>query len=141
MKYIEETLLVLTIAALVFIVGWVTGRTKSMKEPATIVPVHHWHTEIQYDTINAVQWKTKTQYKTDTVELQTIQHDTVTVELPLSLYVFDTLGVHAAVTGHSVTLDTLQVERKITTDSVLVPVKNREWHWGVGVALGVGYVK
>lgn len=131
------------IGALVFILGWVIGFHKQPKQQMP-EPIHHWHTDIVYDTITDVQCQSKYITRHDTAYLQCIdtmyKTDTVMVEIPIYQYKFDTAGVKASVSGYNVTLDSLEVERKIITDSVIVPFEQRKWHLGFGFALGFGYV-
>ena len=142
MDTLKKILLYLTIAGLIFILGYTIG---FFKRPVTEKPqpVHHWHTEYVYDTITDVQWKDRYINRHDTTYLTCIDtlYDSVLVEVPIYEYKFDTAGVKASISGFNVSLDSLEVEHKIITDSVIVPYKERRWHWGFGFAIGFGYVR
>lgn len=131
----------LAICLVVMGVGWYLGFTKSRE---TIEPQIIHHETTIHDTVTNVKEKLVRVKHLDTVLLPVFLSDTITdtlqAEIPISQYLFDTMGVRAVVTGYGVTLDTLQVETKIITDSVIVPRK-RDWHFGFGFAIGIGYVK
>lgn len=141
MKKINKILTLCVFLLIAYGIGWIVGRTRTTQtiEPQTI----HHETTI-YDTITQVEEKSVEIVRIDTVFLPVFLSDTITdtlqAEIPISRYVFDTIGVHAVVTGYGVTLDTLQVETKIITDTIIVPQK-RKWHFGFGFAIGIGYVK
>lgn len=142
MNTIKKILLFGIIAGLLFILGYSIGFFKR-PVPVTPEPVHHWHTEYVYDTITDVQYKDRFIYRYDTTFLNCVDtlYDSVLVEVPIYQYKFDTAGVKATVSGFNVSLDSLQVETKIITDSVIVPYEQRKWHWGFGFAIGFGYVR
>lgn len=131
----------LAICLVLFGVGWLLGRGKRPQTPEPEI-IHHETTV--YDTITDVQENTVQVTHFDTVFLPVFLSDTLTdtlqAEIPISQYVFDTVGCRAVVSGYGVTLDTLQVETKIITDTIIVPQK-RKWHFGFGFAIGIGYVK
>lgn len=137
----KDFLIFLAICLVVLGVGWYLGFTKSKE---TIEPQIIHHETTVYDTITDVQENTVQVTHFDTVFLPVFLSDTLTdtlqAEIPISQYVFDTVGCRAVVSGYGVTLDTLQVETKIITDTIIVPQK-RKWHFGFGFAIGIGYVK
>lgn len=141
MRKLEQVVFAVALAFLFLQIGVCVGnRNATSQQPQ---PIHHYHTTIKYDTISSVQYVDKWRTKTDTAYFPLIESktDTVRVEVPIDTYKFDTLGILAVVSGYGVTLDTLQVESKIITDSVIVPYYTKKWHWGWGFALGFGYVK
>lgn len=141
MEKINNILTLCVFLVIAYGIGWIVGRTRTTQtiEPQTI----HHETTI-YDTITQMQEKPVEIVRFDTVFLPVFLSDTVTdtvtVEIPISRYVFDTLGVRAVASGYGVTLDTLQVEKKIITDTIIVPRK-KTWHFGLGFAIGLGYVR
>lgn len=141
MEKINNFLTLCVFLLIAYGIGWIVGRTRITQtiEPQTI----HHETTI-YDTITQIEEKSVEIAHIDTVFLPVFLNDTIKdtlkTEIPINRYLFDTIGVHAVVTGYGVTLDTLQVEKKIITDSIFVPRK-RNWHFGFGFAIGLGYVK
>lgn len=142
MLYIERFLFA---AILIFNIVLVVKLLKTEKAvqtlPATI------HTEIIiHDTITQVQWKDRTAYRTDTVLLPVIDTiiDSVTVQVPIDRYVFDTTTedgrVKITATGYNVEIDTIQMDRKITSDTIFIPYQEKKWRFGWGFAVGIGWL-
>jgi hypothetical protein len=142
MRKLEQIVFAVALAFLCLQIGVLVGKNNATQQPQPN-PIHHYHTTIKYDTISSVQYVDKWNTKTDTAYFPLVQNitDTVQVEVPIYTYKFDTLGVLAVVSGYGVELDTLQVQTKIITDSVIVPYHTKKWHWGAGFALGFGYVR
>ena len=86
---------------------------------------------------------TITLHSTDTII------DSVMVELPISSFVLDTLiktdstetHLKAFLEGFSVSIDSLSVTTLKTHQETCLTPKTRSWHWGYGIALGIGFVK
>lgn len=111
------------------------------KEPVTITK-----SVFLYDTITNVQLNDRTVERIDTVELKTIEHDTVFVELPIERYELDTITADschltAVLRGFNVSLDTLSIEYPKTSVETVIYEPVRKWRFGFGFAIGIGYVK
>lgn len=143
MKIWEKILIIAIIAVCGVIAGFCWGYSK-MYVKCSDKPevIHHYHTEYVYDTITDVQYKNKYINRYDTAYLTCIDTvvDSVLVEIPIYQYHFDTAGVKATVSGFNVTMDSLEVETKIITDSVLVPYEERKLRFGFGFAIGFGFI-
>jgi hypothetical protein len=71
------------------------------------------------------------------------------VELPISSFVLDTLittdstetHLKAFLEGFSVSMDSLSITTIKTHQETRLTPKTRSWHWGYGIALGIGFVK
>lgn len=128
--------LILLAMLLVYLgIGFLVGYKCGKKPPETIEKVKV-DTVTVYDTIFKEKPIPKLVYKDrwDTVEVQTIQHDTVLAELPIEkkVYAEDSL-YYASVSGFRPSLDTLIVYTKTTTITIdrtqLIP--RSKWSFGL----------
>ena len=104
------------------------------------------------DTITHLQPYDIHHYRTDTAYLPVIDTllDTVTdsvfVELPISIYRYDTTvtdsnyttRIQAVVEGFAVSLDTLSIHTQITRQEAILLPKQRRWGIGAGLMYGTG---
>ena len=118
-------------------------------------------TEYVTDTITITLTDTITLEKPILVKKETLRIDTITlhstdtiidsvmVELPISSFVLDTLiktdstetHLKAFLEGFSVSMDSLSITTIKTHQETCLTPKTRSWHWGYGIALGIGFVK
>lgn len=122
-----------------------------VRELANLEPV------VYTDTVTLTDWKYDTVYRTDT-KVETLRlvdtawlSDTVTdsvyvqVEVPISMYVWDTLlqtdssktQIKAVCEGFAVTLDTLSIQWEKVVQKAQNPP--RKWYQHIAPAVGVGY--
>lgn len=118
-------------------------------------------TEYVTDTITLTLTDTLTIEKPILVKKETLRIDTITlhstdtiidsvmVELPISSFVLDTLittdssktHLKAFLEGFNVSMDSLSIHYEKTLKTPCLTPKTRSWHWGYGIALGIGFVK
>lgn len=145
MNKLYKILAVLCLIGIAYGIGKGVGMCKQYKENQTLKPETKRTEKVVYDTIREIQEKNSVVYRHDTILLpvfvnDTAESDTLPAEIPISRYVFDTLGGTLWVSGFNVSLDSMSLKTKIITDSIYIE-KKPKWHWGCGIALGVGYVK
>ena len=117
-------------------------KSQEKPEPKTIV-VSDTLTQVMYDTIFIDHFETVTLPVTDTLILinDSIRIDSVFVEVPISVYKFDStfttdttvFNLSIRNSGYAVTLDTLSYHFEYT------PTKTKKTHWFIGPSLGIGY--
>lgn len=106
------------------------------------------------DTVTITELKADTIYLShyDTVKLECLKIDTVLksdsvfVKVPISTYEFDTvisdtsseMHLKAVLSGFDVTLDTLSIGTKTTSQVPCIPLKTRSWYKHLCPAVGVG---
>ena len=117
-------------------------KSQEKPEPKTIV-VSDTLTQVMYDTIFIDHFETVKLPVTDTLILinDSIRIDSVFVEVPISVYKFDStfttdttvFNLSIRNSGYAVTLDTLSYHFEYT------PTKTKKTHWFIGPSLGIGY--
>ena len=88
-------------------------------------------------------------YDTLTLTDTTFLTDTINLPVPISKYVLDTIiktdstetHLKAFLEGFSVSMDSLSITTIKTHQETCFTPKTRSWHWGYGIALGIGFVK
>jgi hypothetical protein len=88
-------------------------------------------------------------YDTLTLTDTTTLTDTLTLPVPISEYVLDTIiktdstetHLKAFLEGFNVSMDSLSIHYEKTLKTPCLTPKTRSWHWGYGIALGIGFVK
>ena len=146
MKETVKTVLITTLILLVVLLS-VTSmkcyqKSQEKPEPKTIV-VSDTLTQVMYDTIFIDHFETVKLPVTDTLILinDSIRIDSVFVEVPISVYKFDStfttdttvFNLSIRNSGYAVTLDTLSYHFEYT------PTKTKKTHWFIGPSLGIGY--
>ena len=117
---------------------------KSQEKPETkTIVVSDTLTQVMYDTIFIDHFETVKLPVTDTLILinDSIRIDSVFVEVPISVYKFDStfttdttvFNLSIRNSGYAVTLDTLSYHFEYT------PTKTKKTHWFIGPSLGIGY--
>ena len=146
---IKETVKTFVIVVLVLLL--VLLSVKSMKyyqksqekpEPKTIV-ITDTLTNVVYDTLFIDHFETVKLPVVDTLTIinDSIRIDSVFVEVPISIYKFDStfttdttsLNIHIQNSGYDVTLDSLSYYFEYT------PRLQKKIHWFIGPSLGIGY--
>ena len=146
---IKETVKTFVIVVLVLLL--VLLSVKSMKyyqksqekpEPKTIV-IRETLTNVVYDTLFIDHFETVKLPVVDTLTIinDSIRIDSVFVEVPISIYKFDStfttdttsLNIHIQNSGYDVTLDSLSYYFEYT------PRLQKKIHWFIGPSLGIGY--
>ena len=117
-------------------------KSREKPEPKTIV-VSDTLTQVMYDTIFIDHFETVKLPVVDTLILinDSIRVDSVFVEVPISVYKFDStfttdttvFNLSIRNSGYAVTLDTLSYHFEYT------PTKTKKTHWFIGPSLGIGY--
>ncbi len=127
-------LLLLLYTGIGFVLGYKVGR----KPPQTIEKVRV-DTTVVFDTIVRERPVYVTSYveRWDTLEVETILHDTVRVELPIERKVYEEDSLYrAVVSGFRPSLDTLIVWPKTTTITIEKTNTIQPSKWGFGAAAG-----
>lgn len=132
---IRHWLILLALLMVYLIIGFLVGYKCGRKPPQTIEKIKV-DTLVRIDTIVREKPIPMLVYKDrwDTVEVQTIQHDTILAEIPIerTVYQEDSL-YYASVSGFRASLDTLIVFPKTTTITIdrFNFVKPRKCSFGV----------
>ena len=145
-----------TVVILVLVLLVVLLSVKSMKcyqeaqEKPEKVYLTDTITNVLYDTLFLVEYKTVKLPVVDTLILinDSIRIDSVFVEVPISVYKFDStfttdttsLNIRVQNSGYNVTLDSLSYRLEYTPTPIKLPKKNyfRE-HFKFGAGVGTGY--
>lgn len=135
---IKSFLGIMLIVAVSFLIGCRYGR-KTAKKPVDLRVVWDTTEVIKYDTIVREKPVYRYSYIYDTVRTHftTIEHDTVTVDVPMERKVYheDSL-YHAVVSGWRPSLDTLVVWPTVTTITVREKIKTPAPRFSLGVTAG-----
>lgn len=117
---IRHWLILLALLMVYLIIGFLVGYKCGKKPPQTIEKVK-MDTITVYDTIFKEKLIPKLVYKdrTDTVTIETVQHDTVLAEVKIERKVYQEDSLYyASVSGFRASLDTLIVFPKTTTITI-----------------------
>ena len=115
---------------------------KTQEKPETkTITVTDTLTQVMYDTIFINHFETVKLPVVDTIVIDSLRIDSVFVEIPISIYKFDTtfcndttrLDLFIQNKGFNVTLDSLYYRLEYT------PTKTKKTHWFIGPSLGIGY--
>ena len=144
---IKETVKTLVIVVLVLLLVLLSVKSmkyyqKSQEKPKTVY-LTDTITKVVYDTLFFDHLEKVKLPVVDTLILinDSIRIDSVFVEVPISIYKFDStfttdttsLDIHIQNSGYSVKLDSLSYHFEYT------PTKIKKTHWFIGPSLGIGY--
>lgn len=146
-KHFVIGLVIGLIASGLMVWGYNVGKRHSTNTVDTIIDTIQIN-----DTITQWQPYDVHHYRTDTAYLPVIDTilDTVTdsvfVEVPISLYRYDTIivdsnyetSLKAVVSGFGVTMDSLYLNTKIMRQEAILVSKQRRWGIGAGLMYGTG---
>lgn len=140
-----RTLTQITVIAVLFAIVALTGiryGRKTAKKPVELIVVWDTTEVVTHDTI--VRYRPIYRYsetvRHDTIRFTTIEHDTVTVDVPIERRVYEEDSLYrAVVTGFRPSLESLTIWPKTTTITITktVPVPDRR-KWGIGLQAGYG---
>ena len=146
MKEIVKTFVIVVLVLLVVFLSIKTNKyyQKSREKPETkTIVVSDTITKVVYDTVFIDHFETVKLPVVDTLTIinDSIRIDSVFVEVPISVYRFDTtftsdstqLNLSIRNSGYAVTLDTLSYHFEYT------PTKIKKTHWFIGPSIGLGY--
>ena len=151
---IKKTLKTVLITTLILLVVFLS--IKSMKcyqksqekpEPKTIV-ITDTLTQVIYDTVFVEHFETVKLPVVDTIVIDSLRIDSVFVEVPISVYKFDTtfftdttcLNIRIQNLGYNVTLDSLSYKFEYTPTPIKLPKKNFfKDHFRFGLGAGAGF--
>ena len=145
MKEIIKSMLILTVIYLLLFFLVKTNRQSQViqEKPSQPVIITDTITNVLYDTVFIDHFETVKLPITDTLILinDSIRIDSVFIEVPISVYKFDTtftsdttrLDLFIQNKGFNVTLDTLSYSFTYR------PTKTKKIHWFIGPSLGIGY--
>ena len=142
MKEIIKSMLILTVIYLLLFFLVKTNRTcQVIQDKPETVYLTDTITNVVYDTVFIDHFETVKLPVTDTIVIDSIRIDSVFVEVPISVYRFDTtfttdttsLNIRIRNSGFNVTLDSLSYYFEYT------PRLQKKTHWFIGPSLGIGY--
>ena len=145
MKDIVKSMLILTVIYLLLFFLVKTNRTCQViqEKPSQPIIISDTLTQVIYDTIFIDHFEKVKLPVVDTLILinDSIRVDSVFVEVPISIYKFDTtfksdttqLNLSIRNSGYDVKLDSLSYRLEYT------PTKIKKTHWFIGPSLGIGY--
>lgn len=137
-QLLKSFLGIMLVVAVSFLIGCRYGR-KTAKSPMDLRVVWDTTEVIKYDTIVRERPVFVTSYIYDTIRTHftTIEHDTVTVDLPMErrIYKEDSL-YYACVSGFRPSLDTLIVWPTITTITIRERERIPAPRWGFSATVG-----
>ena len=143
-KETVKTFVITTLILLVVVLSIKTEKCyqEARKQPKTVF-ISDTLTQVIYDTVFVEHFETVKLPVVDTLILinDSIRIDSVFVEVPISIYKFDTtfcndttrLDLFIQNKGFNVTLDTLSYS------FTYKPTKTKKTHWFIGPSLGIGY--
>ena len=144
MKEIVKSMLILTVIyLLLFFLVKTNRQSQVIQEKPETVYLTDTLTQVMYDTIFINHFEKVKLPVVDTVTIinDSIRIDSVFVEVPISVYRFDTcfttdstnLNIRIRNSGFNVTLDSLSYYFEYT------PRLQKKTHWFIGPSLGIGY--
>lgn len=144
MKETAKTFVIVILVLLVVLLSIKTEKCyqEARKQPKTVY-LTDTLTQVMYDTIFIDHFETVKLPVVDTLTIinDSLRIDSVFVEVPISVYKFDStfttdttsLNIRIQNSGYDVTLDSLSYNFKYT------PTKTKKTHWFIGPSLGIGY--
>ena len=150
MKEIIKSMFILTVIYLLLFFLVNTNRTCQViqEKPSQPIIISDTLTQVIYDTIFIDHFETVKLPVTDTLILinDSIRIDSVFVEVPISIYKFDTtfksdttsLNIRIRNSGYAVTLDTLSYNFKYTPRPPKTNFFKEHFKFGAGVSTGFG---
>ena len=144
MKEIVKAIFLLSVIYLLLFFLVNTNRQSQTKQPEPkIITVTETLTQVMYDTVFVEHFETVKLPVVDTLTIinDSLRIDSVFVEVPISVYKFDStfttdttfLNIRIQNSGYGVTLDSLSYKFEYT------PTKTKKIHWFIGPSLGIGY--
>ena len=149
MREIVKSMLILTVIYLLLFFLVKTNRQSQViqekPETKTII-VTDTLTQVMYDTIFIDHFETVKLQVVDTIVVDSLRIDSVFVELPISVYKFDStfttdttsLNIRIQNSGYAVTLDSLFFEFKYTPTHQKTNFFKEHFKFGAGVSTGFG---
>ena len=148
----KETVKTFVILVLVILVVFLSVKSmkyyqKSQDKPETkTITVTDTLTQVMYDTIFIDHFETVKLQVVDTIVVDSLRIDSVFVELPISVYKFDStfttdttsLNIRIQNSGYAVTLDSLFFEFKYTPTHQKTNFFKEHFKFGAGVSTGFG---
>ena len=149
MKEIVKSMLILTVIYLLLFFLVKTNRTcQVIQEKPETVYLTDTLTQVMYDTIFIDHFETVKLPVVDTVTIinDSIRIDSVFVEVPISIYKFDTcfttdstnLNIMIRNSGFNVTLDSLSYNFKYTPTKTKTNFFKEHFKFGLGIGTGYG---
>lgn len=143
MKEIVKSMLILTVIYLLLFFLVNTNRKSQVIQDKQSQPViiTDTITNVVYDTVFINHFETVKLPVVDTIVVDSLRIDSVFVEVPISIYKFDTtfksdttqLNLSIRNSGYAVKLDSLSYSFTYR------PTKTKKIHWFIGPSLGIGY--
>lgn len=143
----KETVKTFVILVLVILVVFLSIKTEkcyqeARKQPKTVY-LTDTITNVLYDTLFVDHFETVKLPVVDTLTIinDSLRIDSIFVEVPISVYKFDTcfttdstnLNIRIQTSGYDINLDTLSYSFTYR------PTKIKKTHWFIGPSLGIGY--
>ena len=151
MKEIVKSMLILTVIYLLLFFLVNTNRQSQVIQDKQLQPVviTDTITNVVYDTVYLERYKTVKLQVVDTLIIDSVRIDSVFVEVPISIYKFDTtfcndttrLDLFIQNKGYEVTLDTLSYYFEYTPRPIKLSKTNffkEHFKFGAGVSTGFG---
>ena len=149
MKEIVKSMLILTVIYLLLFFLVNTNRKSQVIQDKQSQPViiTDTITNVVYDTVFINHFETVKLPVVDTIVVDSLRIDSVFVEVPISIYKFDTtfksdttqLNLSIRNSGYAVTLDTLSYNFKYTPRPPKTNFFKEHFKFGVGVSTGYGF--
>ena len=146
----KETVKTFVILVLVLLVVLLSIKTEkcyqeARKQPKTVY-LTDTLTNVLYDTVFLVEYKTVKLPVTDTIVIDSLRIDSVFVEVPISVYKFDTtfftdttvFNLSIQNSGFNVTLDSLSYHFEYTPTLQKTNFFKEHFKFGAGVSTGFG---
>ena len=151
MKEIVKAIILLAVIYLLLFFLVNTNRTCQVIQDKQLQPVILTDTivNVVYDTVYLERYKTVKLPVVDTIVIDSLRIDSVFVEVPISVYKFDStfttdttfLNIRIQNSGYDVKLDSLSYRLEYTPTPIKLPKKNyfrEHFKFGAGVSTGFG---
>ena len=142
MKEVAKSLVIVVLFLLVVLLSIKNEKCQqeARKQPKTVF-ISDTLTNIVYDTLFVEHFETVKLPVVDTIVVDSLRIDSVFVEVPISIFKFDTclttdstnLNIRIQNSGYAVTLDSLSYYFEYA------PRPQKKTHWFIGPSLGIGY--
>ena len=147
MKEIIKSMLILTVTyLLLFFLVRTNRQSQVIQEKPETVYLTDTLTQVMYDTIFIDHFETVKLQVVDTIVIDSLRIDSVFVEVPISIYKFDTcfttdstnLNIMIRNSGFNVTLDSLSYRLEYTPTPPKTNFFKEHFKFGAGVSTGFG---
>ena len=147
MKEIVKAILILAVIyLLLFFLVKTNRQSQVIQEKPETVYLTDTITQVMYDTIFIDHFETVKLQVVDTIVVDSLRIDSVFVELPISVYKFDStfttdttsLNIRIQNSGYAVTLDTIFYNFKYTPRPPKTNFFKEHFKFGAGVSTGFG---